>query len=549
MNLLKYKYWFLLVIVILAALLRMVGLGSNPPELTWDETAWGYNAYSLGINGKDEFGRFLPVDYLESFGDYKPPVYAYLDILPVKIFGLNKSSTRMPSALAGIGAVFFTYFLVLRLFPNSKKKYLYALFSSFVLAISPWSIMLSRAAFEANVATFFIISGMWALLAGLEEKKWMLLLSAVLLVIPFYTFNSPRVFLPIFIILLIVLLWRKYFDRKKQMILAIILGIVLLVPLVPFLFSPQARLRFEQVNIFTDPTIVQTSNQEIANDHNAWWSKIIHNRRVLYTQSFLQHYLDEFNPSYLFFKGDYNPKFSIQTTGELFIWCIPFFILGLILLFRQRKDYWWIIFLWILTGLIPASTARETPHALRTEVILPTYQIIIAYGLVEFILFVKDKKLAKYINGKILIVFVGLVMIFEMTKFIHSYITHYPYEYSQEWQYGYKQSIGYVESVQNNYNQIDVTNSLGRPYIYYLFYMKTPPVVYRSEAIIHRDAFGFVTIEGFGKYRFGENLQSMPNANKKVLFMDVPNKVPQNAKIQKKFYNLDGTVALVAYTT
>ncbi len=538
----------LIIITVVAALLRIIGLGNNPPELTWDEAAWGYNAYTIGIDGKDEFGKFLPVTYLESFGDYKPPVYAYLDVLPVKVLGLDRFSTRLPSALAGIGSVFFTYFLVLRLFPNSKKKYLYAIFSSFVLAISPWNIMLSRAAFEANVATFFIISGMWALLAGLQERKWLLLLAAVLLVVPFYTFNSPRVFLPIFIIVLALFLWKKFFTRKKQMILAILLGIILLAPVVPFLLSPQAKIRFDEVNIFSDPSLVQTSNQEIANDHNAWWSKIIHNRRVFYTQAFIQHYLDEFNPSYLFFKGDYNPKFSIQTTGELFIWCIPFLILGLILLFRQKKDYWWIIPIWILIGLIPASTARETPHALRTEVILPTYQIIIAYGLVEFILFIRDKKFAKYISGKTILFLLGLLMLFEMTKFIHSYITHYPYEYSQEWQYGYEQTVAYVSSVQSSYNQIDMTNSLGRPYIYYLFYMQTPPSLYRKEAVIHRDAFGFVTIESFGKYYFGSNLQSMPNKNKKVLYIDVPDKVPTNAKVQKKFDNLDGSVALVAYT-
>ncbi len=541
-------YIFLSLIIILAAILRLISLGSNPPELTWDEAAWGYNAYTLGIDGRDEFGRFLPVTYLESFGDYKPPVYAYLDVLPVKVLGLDKFSTRLPSALAGIGSVFFTYFLVLRLFPNSKKKYLYALFSSFVLAISPWNIMLSRAAFEANVATFFIISGIWALLAGLQEKKWLLLLASILLVVPFYTFNSPRVFLPIFIVVLALFLWKKFFSRKKQMILAIVLGIILLAPLVPFLLSPQAKIRFDEVNIFSDPNLVKTSNQEISNDHNAWWSKIIHNRRVFYTQAFIQHYLDEFNPSYLFFKGDYNPKFSIQTTGELFIWCIPFFIIGLVLLFRQRKEYWWIIPLWLLIGLIPASTARETPHALRTEVVLPTYQIIIAYGLVEFILFIKDKKIKRYASGKILIALLAVVMLFEMTKFIHSYLTHYPYEYSQEWQYGYQQSIDYVKSVQGNYDQIDITDSLGRPYIYYLFYLKTPPAIYRKEAVINRDAFGFVTVESFGKYYFASNLQGLPNQNKKVLYIDVPNEVPVDARIQRKFYNLDKSVALVVYT-
>src|SRR3989338_6879393 len=105
-----------LTIIVIAILLRFWMLGQNPPSLTWDEAAWGYNAYSLGIDGKDEFGRFLPLDYLESFGDFKPPVYAYLDVIPIRIFGLNEFAVRFPSALFGIFMVIITFFLVREIF-------------------------------------------------------------------------------------------------------------------------------------------------------------------------------------------------------------------------------------------------------------------------------------------------------------------------------------------------------------------------------------------------------------------------------------------------
>ena len=116
------KYLLLLAILIFAAFLRFYQLGNNPPSLTWDEAAWGYNAYSIGIDGRDEFGRFLPLDYLESFGDFKPPVYAYLDVLPVKIFGLSEFSVRFPSALFGVLTVLLTYFLVKALFKTNSKS-------------------------------------------------------------------------------------------------------------------------------------------------------------------------------------------------------------------------------------------------------------------------------------------------------------------------------------------------------------------------------------------------------------------------------------------
>lgn len=163
------KKILLVLIVLLAAFLRFYNLGTNPPSLTWDEAAWGYNSYTLGLDGKDEFGKFLPITYLESFGDFKPPVYAYLGVIPVKILGLNEFATRFPSALFGVLTVLLTFFLVRRIFWKSEGADYIAVITAFFLAISPWHIMLSRAAFEANVATFFIVLGVFAFLAAVQN--------------------------------------------------------------------------------------------------------------------------------------------------------------------------------------------------------------------------------------------------------------------------------------------------------------------------------------------------------------------------------------------
>src|SRR3989344_4820167 len=167
------------IIIFLAFALRFVKLGSLPPSLTWDEASWGYNAYSLGVDARDEFGKFLPIQYLESFGDFKPPVYAYLDVFPVKIFGLNEFAVRFPSALFGVLTVLVTYFLTKRIFWDSKSKELYGLLSALFLAISQWHIMLSRAAFEPNVATFFLVGGVWLFICAMQKNSWNLIFSAI----------------------------------------------------------------------------------------------------------------------------------------------------------------------------------------------------------------------------------------------------------------------------------------------------------------------------------------------------------------------------------
>ena len=537
---LNYKF-LLLIVVIVAAFLRFYQLGINPPSLTWDETAWGYNAYSLGVDGKDEFGRFLPHDYLESFGDFKPPMYAYLDIIPVKIFGLNEFATRFPSAFFGVFTVLVTFFLVKRIFWKSKNKEKYAIFSAFFLAISPWHFMLSRAAFEANVATFFLVLGVWGFFSAVQDKKWYLIISAISFALSMYTFNTSRVVAPLLVIILVFAFRKKLFEIKKETIIALAIGLLVFLPTFRFLLTPQAGLRFKEVNIFSDIGVVETANQEIANDNNSAFSKIIHNRRFLYSLEYVKHYFDNLSPSFLFIKGDGNPKFSTQDVGQMYIWDIIFFVGGVLLLIRKREGNWWIVPLWLLIGIIPAATARETPHALRIETTLPMFQIIVAYGFVQLI--DKIKKYKKFIVYCLL-----FILSVNFVYFYHNYFYHYPLEFSGEWQYGYKQSIDYVKSVKNNYDYIQVANALGRPYIYYLFYTKTDPELFRQTINVQRDAFGFVTVCGFGKYLFPKDYNYSLSKNKKILYINTPYNLPKNIKILKTFYLLNGQPALVAYT-
>lgn len=532
---------FFITIILIAIFLRFFQLGINPPSLTWDEVSWGYNAYSLGIEGKDEFGRLLPHDYLESFGDFKPPMYAYLDIIPVALFGLNELAVRFPSALFGVLTVALTYFLVKRIFYKSKNANSYALLSALFLAISPWHILLSRAAFEANVASFFIVLGVFGFIASMQDKKWYLVISAVSFALSMYTFNTSRIVAPLLVLILIIIFRNKLWQIKKQAITAFLVGFLIFAPIIGFLFSPQAGLRFKEVNIFTDAEVVKNANQLIENDGNAIWSKVLHNRRVLYSIEYVKHYFDNLSPMFLFIRGDGNPKFSTQEVGQMYIFDIIFFVTGIFLLFRKKEGYYWLIPLWLLIGIIPAATARETPHALRIETILPTFQILTAYGFVQLVDLLKKRKV---IVSTVLL----FLLLLNFVYFANNYFKHYKIDYSGEWQYGYKESIAYVKSIEKDYDFVQITDALGRPYIYYLFYGKIAPDDFRNDSKIERDSFGFVTVERVGKYIFPRNFTYEVNKDKKVLYINTPYNLPANVNILKTFYLLDGKPVLVAYT-
>jgi len=107
----RTKKYILLIIILVAAVLRLWKLGSIPPHLTPDEAALGYNAYSILKTGRDEYGELLPIIF-KSFGDFKPGLYVYFTAPLIAILGLNEWSVRLPSAIAGVFAFVQNSFVV-----------------------------------------------------------------------------------------------------------------------------------------------------------------------------------------------------------------------------------------------------------------------------------------------------------------------------------------------------------------------------------------------------------------------------------------------------
>src|SRR3989344_9085954 len=104
-------------ILFLCLVLRFYKITKVPASLNWDEVSNSYNAYSILKTAKDEYGNFLPL-VNRSFDDYKPPLYMYLDILPIAIFGLTPFAVRLPSAIFGFLTIPVLYFLVKKIFEN-----------------------------------------------------------------------------------------------------------------------------------------------------------------------------------------------------------------------------------------------------------------------------------------------------------------------------------------------------------------------------------------------------------------------------------------------
>lgn len=537
----------LFIIVVIAGIFRFWGLSTNPPSLYWDEVSQGYNSYSILKTGHDEHNEFFPIAKFNAFGDYKAPVYIYLDVPFIALFGETPLGVRFPSALLGTLTVLAAYGLVFELFKVHRNKQALALLTAFLLSISPWHVQLSRGAYEGNIATFFTVLGLYLFFLAKNRNFLWFLLSGISFVLGFYAFNAHRIFIPLIVVALGLFYFKDVLVKKRLAILlgSLALALALLMPFLLYLRTPESKLRFNEVNIFSDSSIVEQSNAFIKEENNSLLSDVLHNRRVLFTFSYLKHYFDFFNPNYLFFKGDVNPRFSMQDVGELYLWELPLLIIGGYMLIKYKKREVGFIFTWFILAPIAAATARETPHALRSETYIPVYEIIAAFGIYGSITI-----LGKFrpLYRKLCYVFFGAVVLITVVVAVHNYFAHFPIQYSGDWQYGYKQAVDYTKVQESKYDIIAFTQSYGRPYIYVLFYGNISPQTYWKTGKVTRDQFGFYNVLSIGKYQFRNTLIEPSDTGKRVLYVGDPKQIPGNLRILEKINFLDKSTAFVIAT-
>lgn len=523
----------LIAIVIIAFFLRVNNLGIVPPSPDWDEAALGYNAYSLLQTGRDEYGKFLPIVF-RSFDDYKPPLYIYLTIPSVALFGLNVFAVRFPSAILGTLTVLITFFLVRRLFENNNNKNLLALLSAFLLAISPWHLQFSRVAFETNSALFFNVLGIWLFLEGLKRPKvW------ILAVISFglapYTYHSARVFTPL-LILGCLLIWRKdiWFQKKYAAIAGTVLFLIT-IPLLSTLLSPEGRLRIKGVSILADQTnILSRDITKIEDDQKSSFPlvKVLHNRRITYARLILDGYLRHYDIKWLFFDGD-NPRHHAPGMGLMYLWELPFFLFGIYKLFCSSGKEKYLIFWWFFMAPVAAAPTTELPHAVRTLTFLPIPMIFTTLGIVGFMEILKTWQWWK----KIVIIPISLFILFNCVYYFHQYHGHLSLETSKSWQYGYKQVVDDVKSVYSDYDKIVVSTKLEEPHMFFLFYLKYDPRKYLAGGGTTPGGFA-KEFKKFDKFEFRPINESKENFDGKTLFIGTPRELSLG---YKSFFNLDGT--------
>jgi len=337
-------------IILLGAILRFWGLGSA--EIFHDEGLYAFRSVGY-IDYIQNDDQSTPVQWFRdtvlpwwtnlSFHD-APPVFFIVQKIFFDFFGDSLFAARLPSALAGILAIWLIYLIVKQIFSagngysfGGKKEYL-GLLAAFLLAINHIHIWISRSSLIESLLIAAILLNIYCFFRFLEDrKKWVFF--GITFGLVFLTKYIGIFLLPVYIIYLFIISILRRSDPRKLDILkdwrlyaAFSLALVLFFPVVIyniFLFKTTGHFDLQFAYLFNQSTPEWQVSFGKTQDP---FSDVLINLGAMYSIPFLL--LAAAGLCYLifsFYKSYRTDKFNWPNRDYLIFWLLNFVFMTLLL--------------------------------------------------------------------------------------------------------------------------------------------------------------------------------------------------------------------------
>jgi hypothetical protein len=370
---------------------------SNPPGFFRDEAALAYNAYTIGDEGRDEYGARLPL-YFASFLDYKSPIFVYGLAGVFLVTGPNKDVARGFAAVCMLAAILLLGWLA---FKRTQRASVGVAIVA-VAGLSPWLFELGRVAFEVSMEPLFLCLALLAVERASRTDRWTPG-SALLVSLPLgaitYVYAGGRLLAPLLAGALVVLSSR----RRWSWLVAAWLGFaVTQVPLILYMRAHPGALgrRFDATTFITG-------------DMSLW--EIGRRAAVNYLQDLqIWHYV---------VSGDVKPYAHTPGTGALLGAVLLLSIAGLALvLVRYRSDpFWRFVVAALAVSLVPAALTIDRFHAVR----LAPFAVMLVVVAIPAIDELRERA-ARARPARALALMLVVAAAVQFASFVHNYSTNGP---------------------------------------------------------------------------------------------------------------------------
>ena len=233
------RKYFLIFVLLLAALLRLWGLSRGDPVN--DEVFYAFRG--LGLIDFDEaeaqttpwewFDPAIPFWARISWHDH-PPLVFWIQHLFLLIFGESNFAFRLPSALLGILSVWLLYLVGRRLYGSQV-----GILAALILAATLNHVYISRVGMQEAYVIFFLLAASYLFLRSLGKDTY-LIWTGIALGLGLLVKYSSFVLVPIFLGYLLFFK-REYFGNRKFW-LAAALVLLILTPVIVYNFKLYQRV-------------------------------------------------------------------------------------------------------------------------------------------------------------------------------------------------------------------------------------------------------------------------------------------------------------------
>lgn len=479
-------------IIFLAIFLRFWNLGSIPPGVHTDEADTTYTAYSIIKTGLEPHGS-LNILALEdnNTGGTHPPLYTYSQIPFIKFFGMNSFVLRIPSAIFGVLTVALV-FLIMKSLLGSRST---ALLGSFLMAVNPWAIHVSRQGLGEGISLFLVLLGAAFFLYSVKYK-YFLIFSALSFGLSLYSYDAPKIFLPPFLLLFFYFYRSVLLKIKKFFLTFILIFTIFYVSILQLTFFQGNIQDYNKSSIFS--SIAENVDYErFQTEAPLWLSSIFHNKLSVSLKRFETSYASVFSFNWFFVNGSGNLQHAVGNHGQFFLFELPFFFIGMYLAFKKNLKLGLFLLGWMLIGALPGGLTSGN-YAYRSIHMLPIPITFSSLGIVWlWELLGRRKSLYKQ--------FVKLLLLSVMLIYISSYLITYFFDYpvyaSEYWAKQQDDAIKFVIQNKNKYENVFVDG--GEPWaVGYAFFSAVDPKIYQS-AYKNQSKFKDVTVMKIDNISFG----------------------------------------------
>ena len=497
--------WGIIIVLIIGLFFRVYRLNNLPVSMFGDEVDASYHAWSLATTLHDYRGHFLP-SYIQSFAEWRAPLEMYVVAPFVGLMGPSTFSARLPMALLGVLSIYLTYLIINLLFP--EERHLLPIHSrlpdagtiaALVLALTPWHIHYTRNVVEQPPLFALILLGVYFYLKA-KNRPIFYPLSLFFFILTFYTYSIANLATPFIVIILLICFPPKVKDLiQKKTLGGLFISFLTVIPIAYQILFGQAAGRFKLINIANDHVVLE----QIVLDRNRPWlaspllEKIFNNKLTAVGGEFAKNYLTAISPEFLFITGDPIYRQNVDKFGAFLLVLAPFFFIGLfVAIFRKNKSGLFLVLWFLLIPIGSSLTQGGGNHGSR--LFLQNFPVVsfIAIGIMEVI----DR-----LNKKLKIVSLLLILAFitlNFSAYWYRYTTHYAYESSHVWQYGYEPLYVGARKFIPSAKRVFINNTFEPALYRFAFYYPILPSdflkTFKSDAPISQ------ILPGFNGYRYGD---------------------------------------------